>query len=175
MLQFPNFRQTFDYDCGATAIQAVLAYYGINFRKDKIIKLAYTKPIRGTSMKGIRRVAEKYGFKLLEKSMTIKEVKKFIDKKIPVILALQAWNGKKRTNWKKTWKEGHYVVAIGYDVKKIYFEDPADIRKTHLNYSELEDRWHDKDGFSGKKYIHHGVVLLGKKPAHNLHKSVQMD
>jgi len=38
ILDFPELRQTFNYDCGAKALQSVLAYYGIDIREEEIIK-----------------------------------------------------------------------------------------------------------------------------------------
>jgi len=42
MLDFPNARQTFEYDCGAKAMHAVLAYYGVNANENEILKIAKT-------------------------------------------------------------------------------------------------------------------------------------
>jgi predicted double-glycine peptidase len=31
-------RQTFDFDCGAKALQTIMAYYGIDIREDELMK-----------------------------------------------------------------------------------------------------------------------------------------
>lgn len=169
---FPNFRQTYEYDCGAQALQSVLAYYGIDIRSEKIMKLAGTSKT-GTPIKNIKKIAEKFGLKTKMSEMSILDVKKYIDKKIPVILLLQAWTEKKNIDWVNDWRNGHYAVAIGYDSKKIYFEDPSSIFRTFLTYSELEKRWHDK--VSNNKYINYGVAIYGKNPSYNPEKLIHMD
>ncbi|MBU2236000.1 C39 family peptidase, partial [Patescibacteria group bacterium] len=102
------------------------------------------------------------------------DIKKFINKKIPVILLVQAWTNIKNVNWEKDWIDGHYVVAIGYDKNKIYFEDPSSISRTHLTYNELIKRWHDTD-CDGKKYVNYGIAVYGKKPVYDLSKSKHMN
>jgi len=173
ILKFPELRQTYNYDCGAKAIQTVLAYYGIDEREEVIIKLAKTKK-SGTYINGIVNALKKYDLKTKVKNLTIEDLKKYIDKGNPVILVLQAWTDKKKINWKKDWLDGHYVVAIGYDKSKIYFADPSSILRTYLSYKELKDRWHDKD-VGGKKYVNYGIIVYGKKPKFDFKKIIHMD
>ena len=89
--------------------------------------------------------------------MSVQKIKECIGKDIPIILLLQAWAQTKSQNWQNHWNDGHYVVAIGYDKKKIYFEDPYTISHTFLPYKELERRWH------GEKRYRIGIVIKGKK------------
>lgn len=117
----------------------------------------------GTQIDKILKVAKKYGLKCEAKPMTIDEVEEYIKNHIPVILLLQAWTEKEKVNWEKDWADGHYVVAIGYDKEKIYFEDPASVKREYLSYKELEKRWHDV-GPDGTKYINYGIAIYGKQP-----------
>ena len=169
---FPNLRQTYEYDCGAQALQSVFAYYGIDMREEEIIKIAKTNK-KGTHPLPMKKVAESHGFKTDFKAMTVKELKQYIKRKIPVILLIQAWPEKKKVNWQKEWRYGHYAVAIGYDWKKLIFEDPASIFRTYLSYKELEDRWHDMGGKI--KYTNYGLAIYGKKPGYHTEKLVHMD
>ena len=41
----------------------------------------------------------------------------------PVILLMQAWSDP-IVDYTNDFDDGHYVVAIGYDLNYIYFEDP---------------------------------------------------
>ena len=172
-ITLPQLRQTYGYDCGATALQSILVYYGIEVREDHIIKSAGTSK-DGTSIQGIIKVTNKYGLKTDSRQMTIKDIKEYLLKSIPVILVLQAWTEKKKVNWEKDWIDGHYVVAIGFTKDKILFEDPSSFERTYLKYDELQKRWHDVD-VDGKKYFHHGIAIFGKKPQFNRDEVVHMD
>lgn len=162
MLDFPEFRQSFDYDCGAKAVQAMLAYYGIDVDEEEIIKLAGTNRKSGTSISGVVRVLEKYNLKYHSGELEIDKIKSQLAEGHPVILILQAWTKDYRPVWDLDWKDGHYVVAIGYDDKKVYFEDPYSINRTYLTYNELEKRWHNQQ--KRKKYVHYAISVYGRKP-----------
>lgn len=163
MIDFPEFRQTSEYDCGAMALASVLAYYGIDAPESNIIKIAKTVPRRGTPVAGFQKVADKFRLKCSVENMDIRRLKNFIDRSIPVTLRLQAWSGKE-TDWKNCWSAGHYVVAIGYDKNHVYFEDPLSIFRTFLTFNELEKRWHDRDLINGDVYKNLGIVVTGKRP-----------
>ena len=172
-LNFPEERQTYDYDCWAKATQYVLNYYGIDVRENLVMKIAKTTK-EGTSIWGIERVVNKYWLTAMTEKMTIAKIEHYIDKKIPVIVVLQARTDKKHNDRKKDWIDGHYVVAIGYDKTKMYFEDPASIFRTYLFFKEFTERRHDRD-VDGKEYYHYGIAIYGKKPQYNLIKKIHMD
>ena len=174
MLNFPESRQTFNYDCGARAMLSVLSYYGIDVNESKILKIAKTNP-KGTPVHGMIKVAKHFNFKAKKERLTIERIKRYIDKKTPIITILQAWAKRKVDDWENDWTDGHYVVAIGYDNKKIYFEDPSSILRTYLEYEELKKRWHDIDDKTKKRYYNFGIVIHTKKKPANLKKVVHMD
>ncbi len=174
IIKFPDCRQTYDYDCGARVVQSVLAYYGLNIRGGKIMKLAGTNKRQGTPIKGIIKVAKAYGFKYKAGEMNVSQVKEYIDRGIPVILLLQAWSRRKKIDWKNNWADGHYVVAIGYDNRRLYFKDPSSIWRTFLTYRELKERWHDIDIYASDKYYNYGIVIYGRKVC-DLKKMVHLD
>lgn len=173
ILDFPVLHQTYGYDCGAKALQAVFAYFGLEFSEEVLIKEAKTSKKEGTTINNIEKTAERHGFNIDSRAMAIKDIKKYIDQKIPVILLLQAWINNPKVNWEQEWQNGHYVVAVGYDQEKIYFEDPAAFNRTFLSYAELEKRWHDI--VKGKKYIHWGIALYGKTPKFDSKQVIHMD
>ena len=173
IITFPQLPQTYDYDCGAKALQAVLVYYGIRIREDYVMKYAKTSK-SGTPIQGIINLAKKYSLKTDAREMAIEDIKKFIKKDVPVILILQAWTKNKNINWKKDWVDGHYVVAIGYAKDKIIFEDPYSFERTYLRYNELEKRWRNIDTKS-KKYFHYGIAVFGKPPKFKNNEIVHMD
>ena len=125
MLEFPEFRQVFNYDCGANAMQSILVYYGFSMREDTIMKLAGTTE-NGTPVAGLVKVAKSFDLEVETKeNMSIEELKFCIDLGFPVLMPIQAWPDFREPKWEDIWSEGHYVIAIGYDDKRIYFEDPG--------------------------------------------------
>lgn len=171
---FPESRQTFKWDCGANAMQSVLAYYGIDVGEKAIIKLAGSNFRNGTTVNGMKAVAKKYNFKFKAGKMTADDIKKYLDKKIPVILLLQAWANKNNVRWEKDWADGHFVVAIGYDSKRFFFEDPAANTRTFLAYAELNKRWHDVEA-NKKKITNWGLAMYGKEASYSPSKSRHMN
>jgi ABC-type bacteriocin/lantibiotic exporter with double-glycine peptidase domain len=158
---FPELRQAYEYDCGATALQSVLIYYGFDVCEGKIIKMAKTNK-EGTQPEEILKVLKKFKLKAkLISPLSLEDLKKFLNNGWPVIILLQAWANKAK-DYSKDWSDGHYVIAIGYDNKKIYFEDPASIRRTYLSYKELLERWHDCRQLN-KKYYNLGIVIQEKR------------
>ena len=86
-------RQTFDFDCGAKALQTVMAYYGVYTQEDELIKELGTGK-DGTRVDKMISVAESKGFLVEAKEhWSIRDVKRCIDKGFPVIVLLQAWGG----------------------------------------------------------------------------------
>ncbi len=142
-------------------MHAVLAYYGIDTDESRILRIARTTPKYGTPLHGMVRVAKHFKLKAkIMERLSVENLKKNLTKGIPVILLLQAW-GRKGKNLKHDWKDGHYAVAIGFDKKKIYFEDPSSILRTYISCQELEERWHDRDG--EKKHFKTAIVVSGPK------------
>lgn len=158
ILDFPELRQTYEYDCGAKSLQAVLAYYGIEIREEILIKMAKTKPKEGTSIENICKTLEKFHLQFDSRSMTIEEIKHYIDQKIPVIILLQAWSNR-ICSYINNYHNGHWVVAIGYNQRKIFFEDPYSFHRTFLYQTELAERWHGREG--REKISHYGIAVFG--------------
>jgi uncharacterized protein len=162
---FPNTRQSFDYSCGAGAVQAVMAYYGKDFRESQLIDLLQTDKDEGTLIKDIVKFINSEGLSAeVKENMTISELFSYIDKNIPVIVMIQAW-GKEAdfvTNYKDCWDDGHFVVAIGYTRKEVFFSDPALYNTGYIPISEFSDRWHDYDEGDTKTF-HLGIAVYGQE------------
>ena len=171
LLDFPNLQQLYEYDCGACALQAVLIYYGVKTRRGLIMKCAKTHTKTGTLALGMKRVLKKFGLKCDDKKIDLKKIKRYIDKKIPILLLLQAWHPQK-VNYAISNASGHWVVAIGYDKNKIIFEDPYVSEKTYLTKQELKKRWHAKE--NGKIIMGYAIAVSGKKPTYNSKKIIAM-
>ena len=169
LLDFPELRQTYNFDCGACALASVLAYYGIDVREDTVMQIARTTR-GGTNIAGIVKTLRYYG--LTPRCCTsVAGIKSALDRQHAVILTLQAYKAS-GAPYRRTWGDGHYVVAIGYDADRIYFEDPSSYKRTWLSFAELEDRWHDVDG--RRRLRHWGCVARGT-PKYQSGDSVHMD
>lgn len=127
----------------------------------------------GTTVERIIQVAKDHGFNAKAQKMSIRTLKKYLDKKIPVILPLQAWREHNKVDWGQDWESGHFVVAIGYTKDRIYFEDPSSISRTYLKWEELPQRWHDIDE-NGKIYRNFGLVITPKTKLKKK-KTIHMD
>lgn len=170
-LKFPSLRQTYEYDCGAKSLQAVLVYYGIEVSESKLIKLAKTNARVGTLSDNMIKSLKKFRLDYDARHMTLKDLRDYIDKKIPVMILIQAWGSRKRY-YKKGNKNKHWVVAIGYNRDKIFFEDPYTFNHTFLKNKELELRWHStEDGDPIKNF---GIAVYGRKPRFNFKKILHM-
>ena len=89
-----------------------------------------------------------------------------------MIILLQAWNQtEKRPDYTNTNDYGHYVVAVGYDKKRIYFEDPAVFSTVYLTYKEFEKRWHADDV---ETLYNFAIAVYGKKKF-NFNKPIRME
>jgi predicted double-glycine peptidase len=159
-------RQTFDFDCGATALQMVMEYYGVEIRQDKLMKELGTDT-SGTSVDSMISVAEKNGFKVYSATgVSMERVKGFVDEGQPVIVLVQAWAERYMTleDWKADDDDGHYAIVIGHNGDIIIFEDPSSTRRTWLTEGEFLARWHDVDSRTKRKLEHFAMVLMGKDP-----------
>lgn len=172
---FPKFRQFNNDTCGASALHAILAYYGIDFKENSVARLSGTTS-SGTPTGGIKRVAKFFGLDVKESQMmTAEDLKKNIRNGIPTIIGIQAW-ARKNINLEKEWRQGHFVVPIKYDKNRIYFADPACILTTYLTFTELEKIWRDKDKFKGKwrKLDHYGMSFSGRKPFNSINNAIHI-
>lgn len=176
-LDFPEFRQIYNYDCGVTAMQQILVYYGIEKREDELIEMLDTKKEEGTNLLNMVNVAKYYGLEAdIIKNSSIKKIIELIDEGYPPILSLQAWRtlSDKPVDWKKSYIDGHYAVAIGYNDDAIFFEDPSSVVRTYLTFDELEDRWHDLNDNNKTKNNHVMLVIKGEKK-YNSKDIIHMD
>jgi predicted double-glycine peptidase len=167
-IEIPSIRQTYNYDCGAAALQAVLGYYGYNVREDRLMKrIKMTQA--GADFDDILRFVKSFGFDAeIKQDLTLDDIKKYINKKDPLVTSIQAWpKDSKSMDYNDVLSEGHYVVIIGYGDGKIFFEDPALLtRRGYMTEEEFLIRWKDQDK-NKTIYKHHALILKGKKPKYD--------
>lgn len=167
-LAVPDVRQSTDYSCGAAALQAVLAYYGIDLSEGELMSLLGTDAETGTAPESILRVATGHGLRTsLRENLAPDDLRAALREKVPVIVAFQAWPVEKPCgfSWAKTWEEGHYAVVVGMDPDYIYLEDPALLGTCgRIRLQEFEERWHDYTGAApldpgDRVWMHLGILL----------------
>ena len=132
MIKVKLFKQSKGF-CGPASLKMVLSAYGITKSEKNLAKLTKTTRKKGCSEKNIIEVAKNLGFKAyIKQKSSIKELKKLIKKKIPIIV-----------DWFSPEEAGHYSVVVGFEKDKIILADPhfGKLKKHKINW--FEERWHD--------------------------------
>ncbi len=164
LIRVPMTRQSTDYTCGVAAVQSVFGYYGDEVREDVLAKQLQAEPKNGTKYENIVSIAKSKGYTVaVHKDMRFEALAKLLDQRKPVICLIQAWS-EKPVNYETDWEDGHYVVAIGYDKKNVYFMDPSTLGNyTFIPIAEFLKRWHDTD--TEVKLYNFGMVIEKAKPS----------
>ena len=162
LLDFPTSRQDNENSCGSSVVQSVLAYYGIDERQDDLNKeLAASKD--GISYKNIISKFKKHKLQVDPGQMSLDMIKEYIDNNYPVIILIQAYtDNKKKPYTIDNYKDGHYVVVIGYDDQHLVVEDPSLNNKLgYIPLEELDVRWHGYGEDEKEKLDHFGIAVVG--------------
>ena len=154
----PKVSQERRYTCGAAALRAVCEFYGVGPEtEDEFVAMLGCDENYGTPPERIIECAKSLG---LEASpwhkMSLMDLRRVLDLRKPVICCLQAWG--EQADYEQL-ISGHYVVAIGYEADRLYFEDPLLTEsRGYLTESEFYSRWHDLDGCN-RLYDRFGIVV----------------
>jgi ABC-type bacteriocin/lantibiotic exporter with double-glycine peptidase domain len=141
-LKLKPFKQSYGM-CGAACIKMIMDYYGIKHSENYWAKLIANKIDKktgkinifyGSSEDKMLSTAKSLGFNknVFKQLSTIKEIKKYIKKNIPVIV-----------NWFSKEEGGHFSVVVGFEKDKILLADPHFGAIKKHNLEEFEDRWFD--------------------------------
>jgi predicted double-glycine peptidase len=165
-------RQSTEYSCGASALQAVLSYWGKDLDEEDLMTLLHTTPETGTYPEDIVRVAQILGFNAeVKEHLTLDELEQATAQGIPAIVLSQAWRSRQDSavSAEEDWKNGHYVVVLAVDKDYVYFEDPyVRMGKGFIPRQTFEEHWHHAMGGDLEKepkLIHLGIFIRGEKPA----------
>lgn len=157
-VKLPSTRQPKSFSCGASALRAIAVHFKVGPNNEQFYIDKCKTDKNGTPPQNLIRTALELGLSVSTKQyMTLKELRDYLDRSIPVICLIQAWGDQE--NYKNHDYDGHYVVAIGYTDDKIYFMDPS-IKGSHgfLANNEFLARWHDEE-VDGTKTIRCGIAL----------------
>ncbi len=165
-------RQSTEYSCGASALQAVLSYWGKDLDEEELMLLLHTTPETGTYPEDIEQVARSLGFDAeVKENLTLDELEQATAMGNPVIVLGQAWRSRKESDIAVTedWANGHYVVVLAVDQDYVYFEDPyIRMGKGFMPRSAFEDHWHTVMGgdlAKAPKLMRLGIFIRGENPA----------
>jgi uncharacterized protein len=174
MKRFPlltSTRQSTEYSCGASALQAVLSYWGKNVEEQELMQRLHTSPETGTYVGDIVRVAREFGFNAeVKENLTLPDLHAALTKGIPVIACGQAWRSREDSDKsvQEDWEDDHYFVVLGMDDKYVYYQDPfAKRASAFVSHRLFEESWHNVRGITSsdkKKQVHLGVFISGDKP-----------
>ena len=157
-ISLPEVQQKTHFSCAAAVVHSICAYWGLHLDSHyDYFPYLETDESYGTLPSKINKYLQNVGLKSrIVYNMQMKQLCQEINNERPVILAIQAWGNPK--HYVKT-GSGHYVVAIGYDEKNIYFEDPwLNCSRGFIPKNELLKRWHDLD-YLGVMHDRMGIVV----------------
>src|SRR5262245_25067025 len=165
-------RQITDYSCGASALRAVLSYWGRDVDEAQLMALLRTNSEVGTDPEDIASGARSLGFdaEVIE-NLALDQVERLTGDGIPVIALAQVWLGEREPDrpLADIWDNGHYVVVLGVDSDNVYFQDPfIQMSKAFVPRRTFEDHWHQVMGGDlerNPKLVHVGIVVRGRGPA----------
>ncbi len=162
-------RQTTEYSCGASALQSVLAYWGMDVDERELMSLMGTTEEEGTYPEKIADAARSLGFEAeVRQGMTLDEVQKLTAAGDPMIALAQVWRGSKSGPLGEDFNAGHYFSVLGVDADSVYFQDPY-VRncKAFVPRGLFEAQWHHVMGGDvgrNPRLEHLGIVIRGKQP-----------
>jgi predicted double-glycine peptidase len=165
-------RQITDYSCGASALRAVLSYWGNEVDETHLMALLHTNSEVGTNPEDIARGARSLGLNAeVIENLTMDQLEKLTADGNPVIALAQVWLSEREPGrqLEDICDNGHYVVVLGVDQDYVYFQDPfIHMSKAFVPRKTFEDHWHQVMGGDlerNPKLIHLGIIVRGQDPA----------
>ena len=147
-----------EFSCGAASLMSICSYYNVGSDYIEAFKQALrTDPDDGIYYGKIAEYARKLNLRAdIRRKMSVGALKRHLDAGRPVICSIQAYSDDDPPDYSLD-GNGHYVVAIGHDKKRIYFMDPsANYDSTrgnpcyaYLSVKALKLRWHEDEGVGG--------------------------
>ena len=158
-IALPSVRQGEDWTCGAAALLAIFAYYGVGPEWEHELARAMRLTRAGSDPVQLVRAARAQGLETEEvRGMTDDQLRRCLDARRPVLVMLQAWGGRKSS--REHWRSGPWVIASGYTRAGVVFEDPWLHRsRGFLPWADLAERWHDVEGRDDHHVERYGLAI----------------
>lgn len=165
-VDLPSTAQVTDHSCGAAALLAICAHFGVGPEDERDVAADMRLTRAGADPHHIVRAATKYGLRTaVHREMTEAQLVAHLDRGCPVMLTLQAWAAPRPRTYAGRWDAGHWVVAIGYDREVFYFEDPVlHVSRGFIDRAALTARWHDVEGPRNTRLERVGVAVWRARP-----------
>ncbi len=140
MIKLDIIKQKYDWDCGPASLAIIFCHYNQCQSYPEILKMVKLK--HGTDNQTMKEIAEKLGFKtFIKENSSIEDIKKFLKKKIPVIVNYL----EPKLNW------GHYSVVTGIN-HNLILANPDTGKEEKWDIVDFEKRWISGNG-KYKKWI----------------------
>jgi hypothetical protein len=125
--QLPNY-------CGPASLSSLLAYWGISDSQESIGEKTYDNKCAGTNGADLLMHCRDRGLAAYSFNGTLDQLKRMIWMGYPVIVLQNA---------SKTWKEGHFRIAVGYndETKTITLRDGTQSDYVVLPYTDFDYIW----------------------------------
>jgi len=146
ILNTKAFQETLYYSyCGPATLKILFSYYGIDKTEKELAKMAGWNKVLGIDDRGMKKVAEKLGFKVkIKNNSSYKDIQKWLDKGVPVIVN---WFTRGRNDYPESeTADGHYSVAVGLDDKFVYLQDPEIGKMRKIKRYDFMRVWFDFKG-----------------------------
>nr|WP_207145083.1 cysteine peptidase family C39 domain-containing protein [Persephonella atlantica] len=138
-LSVPFVKQQSEF-CGPAALSSVFSYYGLKISQEKIAEKVYTPQLKGALISDLENYAKSMGFKTQLGQGNIEIIKKYIDRKIPVIVLLDYGF--------LMFTKLHYVVITGYNEDGFTIHTGYEKNRL-IKYRDFEKLWKK----TGKAYL----------------------
>lgn len=88
MLKTKPFQETLGADmCGPGSLKILLSYYGIEKSEKELAIICGAKKDVGTNDQGLKRVAEKLGFRVkIKNNSSFEDIEKWLNMEVPIIV-----------------------------------------------------------------------------------------
>ena len=146
ILNTKAFQETLYYSyCGPATLKILFGYYGIDKTEKELAKMAGWNKVLGIDDMGIKKAAEKLGFKVkIKNNSSYKDIQEWLDKGVPVIVN---WFTRGRNDYPESeTADGHYSLAVGLDDKFIYLQDPEIGKVRKIKRYDFMRVWFDFKG-----------------------------
>lgn len=152
-LDLPDVRQSYDYDCGASATQTVCQFYGIGpATEDEYVEALGTTPEGGTPPDSIVTFLTGLGLQVEARNdMTIPDL---AAAGCPVICCIQDYEDEPADIPQE--RAGHYVVVAEATDDTVTLQDPS-AGRVEMPTIDFLARWEDTDGEG--QFIHFGITV----------------